>query len=50
MAYERTCTRCGAFLDANERNDPCDECMEEIRNEQEYARQEHQVLMAGVEG
>lgn len=35
MGYAKKCTRCGAYLDPWERNDPCDDCIEELRKQKE---------------
>ena len=31
MGYAKKCTRCGAYLDPQEKNDPCDDCIEELK-------------------
>lgn len=44
MGYAKKCTRCGAYLDPQERNDPCDDCVEELRKLREKEANELAVL------
>lgn len=47
MPYYKVCTRCNARLDPSEKNDPCDECVEELKKEREVRECE---LIAAGEG
>lgn len=47
MAYYRICTRCKARLDPQEKNDPCEECLEELQKERAGKKEKEELICAG---